>query len=161
MEKSTFVIADTEASDKLNDMVNFLKVFHAVKPRIRVNTMFTFLAAATLLLSRPANQLTYLSEINEITGMGKYDDGRTLGYLTRRGAKNSQLQGPDWVKLEVDPEHLSRKTVTLTERGIEALEDMYFAIDPDSEDFEDFEGFDQLQRELLCPFFDIEEPELG
>ncbi len=118
-----------EDADKLRRACLLIDEFRKENPRMELQTVVTFLTVATLLNERQ-DRPTYVGELSEVIGITKTAASRNVRYLTIHGSLNSpalrEKEGLNWLELNEDPRHRSRKIITLTSKGRKALTSLKF-----------------------------------
>jgi len=108
---------------KLKKALQVMDVFKKTETIVDLQTMVTFLTVATMLGERGGDSL-FVGEVSEALGVKPGVGSRSVRYLTKNGSKVSNKEGPDWIRLEVDPQNLARKHVIITAKGKRALESL-------------------------------------
>lgn len=109
-------------AEKFQRLLNVVELFREENPRIELQTIKVFSTICQELELREKDGRTLsIGEVCDIVGISKSSASRNVAFLTAHGdsyIRSKGGEGFNWIKLEHCPEHLSRKNITLTEKGM-------------------------------------------
>lgn len=126
------MIRNSAPSD-LSDILTYKKLMAAINifsetdAVLELQTIRVFIRILQMLAERGEEKLL-MSEVIQDLDLPQSTGSRNIRYLTLSGSKRTEKAGANWILVSEDPDHMSRKIITLTGKGKKVAEQLCLII---------------------------------